>query len=442
MTMADEQMENRKVLENPVMPDDSSEQEQRSGDPPVQEQTTNQTSEPKKPSSKVKIIVTVVIIACVALVVAFFATADLRAYHSAEKAYRAGNYEEAQKTFSSLGDYKDSKDMVTKCIYALAVEQYNSKQYDDALENFNQIQDYKDAADYANKCTYQLGVSQYESGDYQRALDNFKSLGDYEDAKDYVEKCEFELSTDGKFIRALSEGLQKRWAYSDENEDMVSEDELYKEATSLELESVESFENETFNDSTLGDDAREYISQLNAGLKAVTYYLNDYTTFLTQWQDAYNERTILIKTFVDNYGLSVDEKYQDYLDNLTSNAGAVLSAREDEESLSSDLQKTIDSIQFGTTNTGDSEYPFYDSFITVTNQTQKTFSYFYFDVNVKDTSGNIIETVQTDDAPGNWAPGSQITLEVYFYDSDKDYSGYTLEYVPHYQTTDGLSNEF
>lgn len=75
---------------------------------------------------------------------------------------------------------------------------------------------------------------------------------------------------------------------------------------------------------TLGNHAREYISQLIAGLKAVTYYLNDYTT------------------------------------------------------------------QFGTTNTRDSEYPLYDSFITVTNQTQKTFSDFYFDVNVKDTNGNII----------------------------------------------------
>ena len=48
----------------------------------------------------------------------------------------------------------------------------------------------------------------------------------------------------------------------------------------------------------------------------------DYTTFSTQWADTYANRTILLKKFVDDYGLTVKEEYQDTLDDLLVDASA------------------------------------------------------------------------------------------------------------------------
>ena len=57
-----------------------------------------------------KIIAGITIVAVVVGGISFFATANMRDYSKAEKQYKHGNYKEAMKIYSSLGEYKDSRD--------------------------------------------------------------------------------------------------------------------------------------------------------------------------------------------------------------------------------------------------------------------------------------------------------------------------------------------
>src|SRR5699024_2099983 len=143
---------------------------------------------------------------------------------------------------------------------------------------------------------------------FQEALEIFTELGDYEDSERMAEKCEYELSVDGQFMRSLSKGLMARWAESNTQAEQgfIGEDtDLYKKYCEIELEYVGDFAKQTFDNSELGTDAKQYVEYLNQAQEATKFYTVDYTTFSTQWADTYANRTILLKKFVDDYGLTV-----------------------------------------------------------------------------------------------------------------------------------------
>lgn len=366
--MSDVEKNTEQIKSETSDPETSVSEQEQNVTPPLPEQS-EKAEKPKNKKKLTRNIIIVLVAACIVIVIALFATTDLRAYNKAVREYNNEEFKEAESTFKSLGDYKDSKD--------------------------------------------------------------------------YLDKCKYELSVDGQFMRALKKGLQKRWSIndSDENEEL-DDDDAAKEWIDAELDSIGSFKNKTFDDSKLQDAAKQYIEALNDSKKSLAYYNSDYYTYTTQWENAYNKRTVLIKSFVDDYGLKVDDKYQDDLDDILDDAKTTQSAQADEDQLNSDLEKSIKSIQFTAKNEGDAEFPYYSYFITFTNKTQKTFKSLNFDVNVKDENGNIIDTGDSDYSSNNLSPGKQVTLDVYFDNDETDYSGYTIEYVPHYGTTDGLSTEF
>lgn len=57
--------------------------------------------------------------------------------------------------------------------------------------------------------------------------------------------------------------------------------------------------------------------------EALKYLQVNYDKYEKLWYEAYDERTKLIVDFVDNYGLTVSDKYKSTLDDFKTNAQEV-----------------------------------------------------------------------------------------------------------------------
>ncbi len=68
-------------------------------------------------------------------------------YQKAMKLMEEKNFDEAVNLFESLGDYKDSKEMVKECKYRKANQMIAGNQYELAYNLLSQIKDYKDSAE-------------------------------------------------------------------------------------------------------------------------------------------------------------------------------------------------------------------------------------------------------------------------------------------------------
>ena len=150
---------------------------------------------------------------------------------------------------------------------------------------------------------------------------------------------------DENFISDLATGLQKRWDINDvaEYEEGSEEQKQYDtELVDAELNVLEKYQSMVFEDSKLQEYAISYINCLKQQKEAISYITADYETYDEKWSEAYNNRTKLIMTFVNDYGLKVDEAHQAALDELVANAKVV---NEDEK-----IKTTIDSMMQNLTN--------------------------------------------------------------------------------------------
>ena len=275
---------------------------------------------------------------------------------------------------------------------------------------------------------YNSAKELFKEEKFQEALEMFNELGDYEDSAEMVEKCEYELSVDGQFMRSLSKGLMVRWAESEAQAEQgfVGEDpDLYNKYCELELEQVEDFANQTFDDSELEADAKQYIEYLNQAQEATKFYTVNYATFSTQWADAYANRTILLKKFVDDYGLVVKEEYQDTLDDLLVDA----SAAQEQIDVKDSIQKMTDQFKIETT---EDEWGYKTYKISMKNTTDRTFEYFSAEINLYDENHVIVGTGSTDQL-SSWQPGQEASVSAWF-DGEINPNDYTIEYVLHYQS--------
>lgn len=366
----------------------------------AEEPTTEESSATAPKSKKKKTIVIAAVLIAVLLVGAgvgyYFLTADSRTYNSAIELYQAGDYENAKTAFLSISDYENAAEMAEDC---------------------------QNAIDYAT------AMEMYQNEQYEEALKTFTDLGEYESAAEMVEKCEYEMSTDRQFIKSLAAGLMKRWDKLDENEaqGLADEDpELYAEYCDIETDALKDYRAATFNDAELGEKAKDYINSVASAKLATNYYTSNYIKFLVDWDDAYNRRASLIYDFVNDYGLTVDETYQEALKSMVDAGQA---AKKSENVL-----KIVEEMCKGFTITAG-----YDSWglrsykLNMKNTTDFTFDYFYANVNALDANGVIVDSAFGDEIQ-SWKPDQEVSIDIYFSNTNIDPDTYTFEYTPHYQS--------
>ncbi len=101
------------------------------------------------------------------------------AYAKAMDAYNSGDNSTAQTMFEKAGFLRDSKDMLNKTTYSLAVEDFDDEKYLDALDNFSKLSlDYEDTKDYVSKCKFMNADYLLSIGDYVGAKEIFKNYDD------------------------------------------------------------------------------------------------------------------------------------------------------------------------------------------------------------------------------------------------------------------------
>ena len=161
--------------------------------------TSEANAAKKKKRNKITIsVVLVILIAAIATVAFTYQDyiAPFISYQQASSMLEKGQYDEAKEAFSALGDFKDSKKMITECIdakiYSQAIEYINQKNYKIAIVKLQRLawHGYKDSADKFKEYSYIYGCELFDKKDYTTALKYLKECKGYKDADGKIKVCE------------------------------------------------------------------------------------------------------------------------------------------------------------------------------------------------------------------------------------------------------------
>ena len=167
----------------------------------------------KKKRTKKPLIITLVIIVtlCLALLVAFILTEDIRAYYTAKRLINDGNNADAAVILERLDNYRDSRELLLEVKYEIALDMKNDKDYLAAIEAFEEIKEHENAQKNIEECYYVLGVRAFldttqSEADYKQAYEYFLLAGDSEKVTSYKNKSLYnyghELFMAGDYDRA------------------------------------------------------------------------------------------------------------------------------------------------------------------------------------------------------------------------------------------------
>lgn len=128
---------------------------------------------------------TLLIIIIIALAVAGYAALkNPLAYYAAQKKLAEREYEAAAEEFLSLGDYSNSSQRHSYCIYMLGKNAADGGDYDTALSYFKSIAGYSNADEKTRECYYALAEGCIEKGDTDEAISYFELAADYENSEE------------------------------------------------------------------------------------------------------------------------------------------------------------------------------------------------------------------------------------------------------------------
>lgn len=208
---------------------------------------------------------------------------------------------------------------------------------------------------------------------------------------------------DEAFIQSLAKGYEARDTLVEQSSKADKSAEYYEKLVDAELEQVEQYQSAQFSDSKLQENAIAYINALKDQRAAAELYATDNSKYKQDWQKAYDKRTSLLKTFVDDYGLTVSADHQDSLDKLVSHGKKV--------ERDNDQKEAVESLASSITLEFTERYSTYVGQTTATNNTGYSFDYINFNVELFDSSGVKVETASL--YASHWLDGETIALDCY-----------------------------
>lgn len=194
--------------------------------------------------------------------------------------------------------------------------------------------------------------------------------------------------------------------------DLIEEDEAegkdtftmktLKSYVEAELKVDEKLRTRVFEDSKMQESVLAYINTLDDSLKVLENNAVTSADFYDAWGKVYDERTSLLKLFSDEYGLSVDEKYQDSFDEVIANGAAATKKSQIDDA----LETLMSSVTFEKQNDG---YGFITYSAIVENTTGIDFDSVNMTLGLYDADG-----VRAEDAyigTTSWPAGEKVKLE-------------------------------
>ena len=236
------------------------------------------------------------------------------------------------------------------------------------------------------------------------------------------EKKEEIQYADDQFIKDMSKGLQARWTLNEQDENKEGYDQIdvqsseYKDMmlsyVQAELDCIEKYKDEKFKDSQLQEKAISYINLLTKHKEVCDYIPVDYYgKYLDEFQSIYDERSKIIEDMANNYGLTVEEKFQSNLDEFKTNSQLV----QEQDALQNSITNMLNNIQFQEVN--DDGYGWKTYQAVVENTSGKDFSEFSVNINLLNADGVIVETQY--DQVSNFSNGAKAQFE---FMTDKDFT--------------------
>ena len=135
---------------------------------------------------------------------------------------------------------------------------------------------------------------------------------------------------DDEIISVLGNALEKRFAIANSKPTSGS---TLKSVTEIELDALKPFSSRQLEDTKLQECTLSYINLLETMNEAAAIYDEDYVEATRKWNDCQYERSQLIKTFVDNYGLTVGEAYEKDLNDIVFRGNLAAQKKSNEEAL-------------------------------------------------------------------------------------------------------------
>lgn len=221
---------------------------------------------------------------------------------------------------------------------------------------------------------------------------------------------------DQKFLTALTKGLSARWDTVATNNE--TEEDYRSRLVSVELDKLEDFVSQPFEDTKLQEKAVSYINLLKDQEEALTYVNVDYEKYAEMWQEAYDARSLAIVDFINEYELTFPAKYEDTVKEFMTNAKLV----EERQQLDAQVQQMADAIVF---ELASKSYGWADYEAITENITDKTFEFFGVDISLLDADGVILESAYA--SVDNFSPGQKAKLE---FSTDTAFESYKI--VPDY----------
>lgn len=153
-------------------------------------------------------------------------------YQDALAFMKKENYEQAERIFEELGDYRDSKEQLKiieiiglELVYISAVSCFENEHYVNARDIFSQLKDFKDSKErYAladkkvkeiekdgKESNYNIALKYIQEKEYEMAKKLFKYLNDYKDSKHQLENV-YKLITEDKYSKAVQLYNEKKYS--------------------------------------------------------------------------------------------------------------------------------------------------------------------------------------------------------------------------------------
>lgn len=213
---------------------------------------------------------------------------------------------------------------------------------------------------------------------------------------------------DDAFLVDLGKGLNRRWdlsdKYDEESDSMTSEQ--FEELVQCELDSIEKYANEKFEDSKLRELAISYVNVLHEQRDASDLYASNNLDIdsINKWNSIYNERVSILKDILENYEVKTAEKHKETRSQLMTDGRNAQKAADTKAA----LQSIADSIQFTFADDG---WGNITGTATAANNTGMSFTTAQFDIQLYDEAG--VRTETTYHSVENWNDGETVNIEIH-----------------------------
>ena len=150
-----------------------------------------QETKPKKKHTLLKILIPIGAILVIAAVLAVLFGKQTLQYFDAKDKMAAHDYQAAYETFESLGSFFGSAEKAKESKYHYAVNLFAKEEYGEAKRLFSSLGDYQDASDYVSKCNAEkdeisLILKMIFDGQYSQAQTKINSLPNNNKDKNFL----------------------------------------------------------------------------------------------------------------------------------------------------------------------------------------------------------------------------------------------------------------